>query len=120
MFLVFNVCFGLFLFFLYKFMFFFLVQIKYGLNSLSVIDMIVMGSTVLMLVFYTFSLLKKLEWFTTFTSKITLRQPKINIMKTLVKNKVIEPEKIKRIENKFLDYVKALPDAQKSEAIRSM
>jgi hypothetical protein len=120
MFLVFNVGFGLFLFFLYKSMFFFLVQIKYGIESLSVIDVIVMGSTIFMFVFYSFCLLRKLDWFTTFTLKITLRQPKINIMETLAKNKVIEPAKIKRIETKFLNYVKALPEAQKPEAIKSV
>lgn len=75
--------------------------------------MILMGSTVLMLVLYTFCLLKKLDWFTTFTLKISLRQPKINIMETLAKNKVIDPVKIKRIETKFLNYVKALSDDQK-------
>jgi hypothetical protein len=118
--LVFNVGFGLFLFFLYKFLFFSLVQIKYGTDSLSVTDMVVVGIAVLMLLFYSVCLVAKLDWFATFILKLALRQPKINFMETLAKNKVIEPVKIKRIETRFMNYVKALPDSQKPEAIRSV
>jgi hypothetical protein len=91
MFLIFNAGFGLFLFFLYKFMFFSMIQLKYGLNSFSVPDIIVLGFTVIMLLFYTCCLVKKLDWFDSFTLKLQLRQPKINIMETLAKNKVMDP-----------------------------
>jgi hypothetical protein len=120
MFLVFNAGFGLFLFFLYKLMFFSLIQFKYGLDSFSALDMMVLGCAVLMMLFYAFCLVKRLEWFGSFILKLTLRQPKINIMETLAKNKVIDPSKIKKIEARFLDYVKSLPDDQKPEAIRSV
>jgi hypothetical protein len=120
MFLVFNAGFGLFLFFLYKFMFFSLIQLKYGLDSFSALDMIVLGSAALMLLFYTFCLVRKLDWFASFTLKLTMRQPKINIMETLAKNKVMDPSQIKKIETRFLNYVKALPDEEKPEAIRSV
>ncbi len=117
---MFNVGFGLFFFFLYKFLFFFFVQIKYGTESFSVIDGIVMGSTVLMLAFYSFCLVKKLDWFTTFTSKITGRRPKINIMDTLARDKVIDSEKIKRIEKRFIEYMESLPEDEKPEGIKSV
>ena len=120
MFLVFNAGFGLFLFFQYKLLFFSLVQIKYGLDSLSFMDIVVMGMTTLMLLFYCCCLVRRLDWFMSFTLKLTGRQPKINIMDTLAKNKVIEPTQTKRIETRFLAYIKALPDDQKPEAIRSM
>ena len=120
MFLVFNAGFGLFLFFQYKLLFFSLVQIKYGLDSLSFMDIVVMGMTTLMLLFYCCCLVRRLDWFMSFTLKLTGRQPKINIMDTLAKNKVIDSIKIKRIETNFFQYIDSLPEDEKPEAIRSV
>lgn len=51
-----------------------------------------------------------MDWFTSFTLKITGRQPKINIKDVLARNKVIDSEKIKRIEKRFIEYMENLPE----------
>jgi hypothetical protein len=71
------------------------------------------GGFVLLLIAYIIFLIKKLEWFETFTLKLTGRRYKINTFDTLVKNKEIPTDKIKKIEKKFAVYIENLPMDEK-------
>ncbi len=96
-FLVFNAGFGLFIFFLYKFLFFSLAQMNLKASSLTALDIIVTVIPVIMLFFYSICLIRKLDLFKSFTEELKGRKLKINIMETMAKNKVIDIDKIKRI-----------------------
>lgn len=109
-FLVFNAGFGLFIFFLYKFLFFSLVQMNLKASSLTALDIIVTAIPIIMLLFYSICLFRKLDWFKSFTEELKGRKLKINIMETMAKNKVIDADKIKRIEKRFLEYLESLPE----------
>jgi hypothetical protein len=97
MFLVFNAGFGFFLFYLYKCLFFTCVQVKYGMGQIGGINVVILGGFIILLIVYIFLLVKKLELFETFTLKLTGRRYKINTFDTLVKNKEIPSDKIKKI-----------------------
>ncbi len=62
-----------------------------------------------MLIAFIILLTRKLEWFDTLTLKLTGRRYKINTFDTLVKNKEIPKDKIKKIEKKFAIYIENLP-----------
>jgi uncharacterized membrane protein len=109
-FLVFNAGFGLFIFFLYKFLFFSLVQMNLKASSLTALDIIVTAIPIIMLLFYSICLIRKLDWFKSFTEELKGRKLKINIMETMAKKKVIDADKIKRIEKRFLEYLESLPE----------
>ena len=67
MFLVFNAGFGLFLFFSYKYLFYTLIQAKYGMDSIGGLNIIMIAGPFVILAFYMFFLVRKMHCFSTFT-----------------------------------------------------
>ncbi len=68
-----NFSFTLFLFFLYKYMTSIAITLKFGMTSLAMIDMILMAMTLIILISYIVLLAYKIEFFSSFTGKISKR-----------------------------------------------
>lgn len=97
MFLVFNLGFGLFLFFFYKCLFFTCIQVKYGMSSLALLDMVLMSIFGVILLFYLILLFAKIEYFDSLLESVGKPKSKINVFDRLSKNPEITRSQIKKI-----------------------
>ena len=116
--MVFNAGFGFFIFFLYKYLFFTCVELKYGMSEIGGSNIIILGGFVVLLIAYLIFLMKKMDCFESLTLKLTGRRYKVNTFDTLTKNKEIPSDKIKKIENKFAIYIESLPTDEKPDVLK--